>query len=515
MNPIPESGKGSWRHHAAPFSWASVLAFCAGGVLLVTGCQQFGASRLSQRNNPVTAAAQTMPENLVRGMIASASTPLQNPLFLTDGNSDGQQFTGVGMGPQWIQFDLGEKRSVAEIRLWHFFADGRTYHDVIVQLSDTADFSAAVTTVFNNDSDNSAGTGAGSDAEYAESAAGKAIVFSPVVARYVRLWVNGNTVNEWNHYSEVEVYGEATSVDPPPQDSDPAGLLFRSGFEADTRVEPIDRGADGDFFQHLSGVDHSTSYEWPLTLWQARAVTTGIHSIVGSGNRVSSYVNNYLETVTGHAGQSTRALRMGISGPSPRFCCVQSMFQISGMQQPVNSVYVRAWMKLNPEVPAQAQANRRDFWRTLFELKTLHDYRLATFIVANATDGLSWRATADNNTDGSRPPCPPNSCWTEDNTSYPARVDEWFLMEFYLQRSTGADGRFFWAVNGNVLLDHYGPTFGAYQENVHFLAISALYGDGKNMSPAYQWLDDLEIWDRPPCPSLPCGIAGAASGGNP
>lgn len=517
MNTISGLGRDKRGRRPAVRPWGSLLGVCAACVLIATGCQQIATSRSSFANDLVTAAAQTTPVNLVRGMIPSASTPLLNPLFITDGNSDGQQFTGAGRGPQWILFDLGENQVLSGVRIWHYFADARTYHDVVVQLSTASDFSSAVTTVFNNDADNSSGLGPGTDAEYAESAGGKSVLFDPVSARYLRFWVNGSDVNEWNHYSEVEVYGESApgGQTPPPESDTQATLLFRSGFEADTRVDPIDRNAEGDFFQHFSGVDASTSHEWPLTLWEARPVTTGIHSITGSGNRVSAYVNNYLETVTGPSGQPTRALRMGALGPAPRFCCIQSMFQISGPAQPVNSVYLRAWMKLNPEVPAQAQANRRDFWRTLLELKTLHDYRLSTFVVANAGETLSWRATADNNPDGTRPPCPPGSCWTEDNTSFPAKVDEWFLMEIYLKRSTGADGRFFWAANGNVVVDHYGPAFGAYQENVHFLAISALYGDSRNMSPAYQWLDDLEIWDRPPCASLPCGLAGSASGGNP
>jgi len=74
-----------------------------------------------------------------------------------------------------------------------------------VKLSTTADFSSAVTTVFNNDTNNSAGQGTGTQAEYAESASGKAITFSPVTARYVRLWTNGSSSNIYNHYVEVEV----------------------------------------------------------------------------------------------------------------------------------------------------------------------------------------------------------------------------------------------------------------------------------------------------------------------
>jgi hypothetical protein len=52
--------------------------------------------------------------------------------------------------------------------------------DVIVQLSETADFSSYVTTVFNNDKDNSAGQGYGVNAEYAEVAGGKTVSFQPV-----------------------------------------------------------------------------------------------------------------------------------------------------------------------------------------------------------------------------------------------------------------------------------------------------------------------------------------------
>ena len=60
------------------------------------------------------------------------------------------------------------------MNLWHFFADGRKYHDVIVALSNDSTFGTK-TVVFNNDTDNSAGLGAGSDAEYTETSAGNTI----------------------------------------------------------------------------------------------------------------------------------------------------------------------------------------------------------------------------------------------------------------------------------------------------------------------------------------------------
>ena len=281
--------------------------------------------------------------------------------------------------------------------------------------------------------------------------------------------------------------------------------LFKSGFEGSTTLEAIPSSATSDYYQHFSGSDTTTGYTWPMSFWGSYAVSTGMHPIVGGTNGVSSYINNYIDTVTGHTGSSTHALRMNISGPTPGFCCVQSTFQVAGMSQPVTDFYTRFWVKLNPELLTQVQANLGNFWRTLFELKTYTDYRIATFIVGNSNGVPSWRVVVDNNPNGTLPPCPAGACWTVDNNSIAVPTDQWFLVEYYLHRSTGSDGRFFWAVNGQTLVDHYGPTYGANQENVNFLALLNLYGNGTNMSPAYQWVDDVEVWDLPPCTTLPCG----------
>jgi len=103
-----------------------------------------------------------------------------NASYVTDGDKNTNNYMGVTQNLQWIQIDLGESKKIHQINLWHYYGDGRTYHDVIVRLSDTPDFSGGVTTVFNNDNDNSAGFGAGSDDEYAETSEGKTIVFAPV-----------------------------------------------------------------------------------------------------------------------------------------------------------------------------------------------------------------------------------------------------------------------------------------------------------------------------------------------
>jgi hypothetical protein len=138
----------------------------------------------------------------------------QNPVIgeldmVSDGEKSGADgyFVELGPGRQWVQVDLGASYALHAILAWHYHAQARVYRDVIVQVSDDRDFNKNLTTVFNNDHDNSARLGAGQDKEYIEVAEGR--LFDPQGARgrYVRLYSNGNTANDLNHYVEVEVYG--------------------------------------------------------------------------------------------------------------------------------------------------------------------------------------------------------------------------------------------------------------------------------------------------------------------
>lgn len=129
--------------------------------------------------------------------------------YITDGDKDGDEgfYVELGPGPQWVQVDLGQTASVYAIALWHFHAQERIYHDVIVRISDDPEFNEGVVTVFNNDHDNSSGLGAGTDPAYIETFEGRLIPVDGVRGRYVRFHSRGNTSNTMNHYIEVEVYG--------------------------------------------------------------------------------------------------------------------------------------------------------------------------------------------------------------------------------------------------------------------------------------------------------------------
>ena len=131
--------------------------------------------------------------------------------MVADGNKEGADGNWVELatGLQWVQVDLQKPVEIYAILLWHYHAEPRVYHDVVVQVADDADFIENVRTVFNNDQDNSAGLGLGKDNEYFETNEGKLVDVKGAKARYVRCYSKGSTNDDQNHYIEVEVWGKA------------------------------------------------------------------------------------------------------------------------------------------------------------------------------------------------------------------------------------------------------------------------------------------------------------------
>ncbi len=150
--------------------------------------------------------------NLAKGktVTSSDSAPIIGELSLvTDGDADGADgsFVELMPGKQWVQIDLGAESNIYKIAMWHYHKQAQAYIDVEVQVSDDPEFKKGVTTLWNSDHDDSSAMGKGSDPAYVETNHGRVIDAKGIKARYVRLWSNGNTSNDMNHYCEVQVYG--------------------------------------------------------------------------------------------------------------------------------------------------------------------------------------------------------------------------------------------------------------------------------------------------------------------
>lgn len=148
---------------------------------------------------------------LNKPVTSSEPDPFSGQLkMITDGNKEATEGSYVELGPfsQWAQVDLGESHAIYAVVIWHYHKQARIYFDVIVQVSDDPEFITGVTTLFNNDIDNSSGLGVGQDKNYIDDRNGLLVNARGIKGRYVRCWSAGNNANDLNHYIEIEVYGK-------------------------------------------------------------------------------------------------------------------------------------------------------------------------------------------------------------------------------------------------------------------------------------------------------------------
>ncbi len=165
---------------------------------------------LGKPRDPFLAPAGVSNVALKKKVTSSDAEPVIGELDqVTDGDKKGAEgsFVELGPGVQWVQIDLGAPQEIYAVLFWHFHKTPRVYFDVVVQLADDAAFKTNVRTLFNNDTNNQVGQGAGKDMNYVETAEGKLVDAKGAKARFVRLYSKGNNANDLNHYVEVEVWG--------------------------------------------------------------------------------------------------------------------------------------------------------------------------------------------------------------------------------------------------------------------------------------------------------------------
>ncbi len=160
--------------------------------------------------------------NMARGarVTSSVESPESGAFnMVTDGDKEAEErnFVELPAGPQWVQVDLGCEAELFAVVVWRYHRYVRVYHDAIIQLSNDPGFGTGVTTIYNNDQDNSMGLGAGRDWEWIETNEGRLIDAKGLKARYIRCYSNGGVHYDGenssgrdhatNEYLEIEAYG--------------------------------------------------------------------------------------------------------------------------------------------------------------------------------------------------------------------------------------------------------------------------------------------------------------------
>jgi hypothetical protein len=151
--------------------------------------------------------------NLSAGLTPISSDTNATPVKLakiSDGDKEHYEESIVTLrkGVQHITFDLGRPSELHAIVVWHAHEVLKLFRSVVVQIADDAAFTKNVRTIFNNDTENQTGQGAGQDKQYFEQHFGKRIAANGEKAQFIRLWSRGSTQSALNEYTEVEVWGK-------------------------------------------------------------------------------------------------------------------------------------------------------------------------------------------------------------------------------------------------------------------------------------------------------------------
>jgi hypothetical protein len=224
-----------WTFKVGPLTYTTASVLTSGSDVR----RRYGNKILHQPQAIKSFRVPLMARNLAwrKPMTFSSEAKLADPKVVTDGNVETNDGSWVQLGPglQWAQIDLGEPCFIYAIRIVRDYYLRRVFDDVIVQVTDDADFQYVPRTLFNNDHDHSSGLGIGIGREpvFYESRHGLILdTRSPQIktnlrpgyekgitlpgpastiglrGRYLRFWSNGNTSDKTNDYLEIEVIGE-------------------------------------------------------------------------------------------------------------------------------------------------------------------------------------------------------------------------------------------------------------------------------------------------------------------
>src|SRR6185295_9407704 len=174
----------------------------------------------------------------------------------------------------------------------------------------------------------------------------------------------------------------------------PAGLLFRSGYEGVTLGTP--RNCDASkCLQDILGTDSTTGFAWPPNLLGGNNrfdMRTGSNP---TPTTIGNSMFNMLRPGEGRNGSQGlySEVRLNASGQYDAY----TFYPTSEVAQ----LYVSYWVKFQPDLVEKLHAG--DPWRNIFEWKSDGDYRIGIGVVAWNGSPAVWQVKADNNANGGLP----------------------------------------------------------------------------------------------------------------
>jgi hypothetical protein len=278
----------------------------------------------------------------------------------------------------------------------------------------------------------------------------------------------------------------------------PANLLFWSGFESGVSVSAPRDCYESGCWQDLVGTDAASGFTWPPRIagssgqFQVRSGTAS----APSASTITNYIVNDIQTVTGRTGAPARVhsalLKQtactGTASQEGTSCAAQDPYLLQPASEP-GDLYISYWRKLDPTLMQKLVSS----WHVVFEWKTTGDYRVIAQIVNYGGATPYWQIRADNDANGG---LPAQEFWRVDNTAVRVPFGEWFKFEVFWHRSKGADGRVWMAVNGQKLVDQFGPNIGVNNNPINRIMFMQLYSGASY--PLQQWTDDVQIWSAFP-----------------
>jgi len=285
-------------------------------------------------------------------------------------------------------------------------------------------------------------------------------------------------------------------------------LIFKSNFGSGVVLRsPHNLYTNGlGAWQGLTGIDEETGYNWSNPI--LNSYFNGMQLITADPvtlDTIGDYMTNEIRQVPGPKGDLVYELFTNLKiKPPPGIGSAQSPLLINRPwdKGDVTDLYMSYWFKFQPDLVERLDNTvSSGNWRVLFEFKTggynntyQGDYRIQTTVLKGSDNKLYWMAKGDNVANG---PWPRIDYWIDRNMTFPVPVGTWFKFEVFWHRSNSSDGRYWNAINGQTLFDHYGPNMGDLNLPINRIFIVNAYSGG---TPNVQTeITGLEIWSGFPC----------------